>query len=280
MVFQSYALFPHMTVAKNVAFGLELLGLKRAEIDARVTEALRMMRLADFAKRLPWQLSGGQQQRLAFARAVVLEPRLLLLDEPLSNLDAKLREELKGEIKRLHERLKITTVHVTHDQGEAMSLSDLVVVMRGGRIEQAGAPEDIYQRPATLFVADFMGYRNRFPVEVLQADGRGARLVGPGIDLLATGEGASGLRPGARAVACFRPDDVVALADGLDIAPAGSNQLSACISLVEYLGRSYAAEAALAGGPTLHLQHGQPLHNGQPVRVSVPAERVMVYAAE
>jgi putative spermidine/putrescine transport system ATP-binding protein len=162
LVFQSYALFPHLSAFENVAFGLRLRKVPSAELRDRVTEALRSVGLEDFAERLPANLSGGQQQRVALARAIVLRPRLLLLDEPLSNLDAKLRVEMRAELRRLQRQLGITMLYVTHDQDEALSLSDRIVVMRGGKIEQCGTPEDVWHRPATAFVASFMGCDNVF----------------------------------------------------------------------------------------------------------------------
>jgi ABC-type Fe3+/spermidine/putrescine transport system ATPase subunit len=159
-VFQQYALFPHLTVARNVAFGLERKRLSRDEIARRVAEALDLVRLSGLEDRLPSQLSGGQQQRVAIARAVVLEPRALLLDEPLGALDRKLRDEMQSELKELQRRLGIAFVFVTHDQEEALSMSDRVVVMHAGRIEQEGAPREIYERPRTRFVAGFVGVTN------------------------------------------------------------------------------------------------------------------------
>jgi putative spermidine/putrescine transport system ATP-binding protein len=161
LVFQSYALFPHMTVAKNVAFGLEMRDLSRAEIAKKVAKALAMVQLEHLAERKPRELSGGQQQRVALARALVIEPSILLLDEPLSNLDAKLRDEMRAQIRDIQQQLGITTVFVTHDQVEALSMCDRIVVMKGGLIEQVGTPHEIYERPATPFVASFVGRTNR-----------------------------------------------------------------------------------------------------------------------
>ena len=163
MVFQNYALFPHMTVFGNIAFGLELQRRPTAEIRERVQAMLQLVQLPGFDDRYPSQLSGGQQQRVAIARALVLHPRLLLLDEPLSNLDAKLRIEMRAEIKRIHASLGLTCIYVTHDQTEALSLSDWIVVMRDGIVMQAGPPQEIYNHPKNVFVADFMGFRNFFP---------------------------------------------------------------------------------------------------------------------
>jgi putative spermidine/putrescine transport system ATP-binding protein len=157
MVFQSYALFPHMTVAANVGFGLEMRKVARAERDRRVAEAMRLVRLDGLADRRPAQLSGGQQQRVALARALVVNPTVFLLDEPLSNLDAKLRAEVRVEIRSLQQRLGLTTLFVTHDQEEALTMADRLVVMDHGRVRQIGSPEELYERPADLFVAGFLG---------------------------------------------------------------------------------------------------------------------------
>jgi len=164
IVFQSYALFPHMTAAQNVAFGLEMRRVSRAERDARVAEALALVGLAKFADRHPRRMSGGQQQRVALARALVIKPRILLLDEPLSNLDAKLREEMQIELRQIQRTIGTTTILVTHDQAEAMALSDRVVVMNAGRVEQVARPHEAYERPATPFVAAFLGKTNRLTV--------------------------------------------------------------------------------------------------------------------
>ncbi|HZS33453.1 MAG TPA: ABC transporter ATP-binding protein, partial [Methylomirabilota bacterium] len=160
IVFQSYALFPHMTVFQNVAYGLRVRGLPKTGIADRVADALHLVHLRELADRYPRQLSGGQQQRVALARAVVIRPTVLLLDEPLSNLDARLRQEMRGELRRLQRRLEIATVFVTHDQEEALSMADRIVVMNAGRVEQIGTAEEIYTRPRTRFVAEFIGTCN------------------------------------------------------------------------------------------------------------------------
>jgi len=162
MIFQSYALWPHMTIAENVAYGLKLRRLDRTERERRVAAILDVTRLGNLASRYPHELSGGQQQRAALARALVVEPETLLLDEPLSNLDANLREEMRFEIRRLHDAYKYTTIYVTHDQGEAMTTADTIVVMNLGRVEQVGSPEDVYLRPHSEFVARFIGGTNIF----------------------------------------------------------------------------------------------------------------------
>ena len=160
IVFQSYALFPHMTVAENIAFGLEMRGVPKAERESRTLEAMALVGLKGFADRYPRRMSGGQQQRVALARALVIKPSLLLLDEPLSNLDAKLREEMQGELRQIQRSIGTTTILVTHDQHEAMALSDRIVVMNQGRVEQIGAPDIVYDRPQTSFVANFLGKTN------------------------------------------------------------------------------------------------------------------------
>lgn len=165
LVFQSYALFPHLSVFENVAFGLRLRGEPASEITRRVEAALASVGLTDFAGRQPKALSGGQQQRVALARSIVVEPKLLLLDEPLSNLDARLRLEMRSELARLQRDLGITMIYVTHDQAEALALADRIVVMRSGQIEQVASPEEIYERPASAFVAQFVGFENAFTVE-------------------------------------------------------------------------------------------------------------------
>lgn len=170
MMFQSYALFPHLSVYKNVAYGLEIKKIPNAEIRGRVEHVLELMQISQFINRMPNQLSGGQQQRVALARAVVTEPSVLLFDEPLSNLDAKLREYMRDELRKIQQRVGITSIYVTHDQSEAMAISDQVVVMRAGVIEQVGSATEIYTAPENLFVADFMGKANFLPVESVKDD--------------------------------------------------------------------------------------------------------------
>jgi putative spermidine/putrescine transport system ATP-binding protein len=170
MVFQSYALFPNMSVRDNIGFGLKMRNISKHEIENRVDQVLEMVRLQDTAKRYPHQLSGGQQQRIALARALAVQPRVLLLDEPLSALDAEVRVVLRGEIRRIQSELAITTVYVTHDQEEALSISDMVVVMNKGNIEQVGSPEEIYRSPKTRFVATFIGTANQFHGAVVGKD--------------------------------------------------------------------------------------------------------------
>ncbi len=171
MVFQSYALWPHMTVFENIAYGLRIMGLSRSEVRRRVREVLELVKLEGLESRYPHQLSGGQQQRVALARALVVEPKVLLLDEPLSNLDAKLRVEMRDELKALQRRLGITTIYVTHDQEEAMTLSDRLAVMNAGKIYQVGTPMEVYYRPKSLFVAEFVGKSSVIEGEVIKVEG-------------------------------------------------------------------------------------------------------------
>ena len=186
MVFQNYALFPHMTVRSNIAFGLQMRRLPKAEVTRRTEEAIRLVQLEEHAGKLPGQMSGGQQQRVAIARAVVLEPSLVLMDEPLSNLDAKLRLEMRTEIRRLHQALGLTTVYVTHDQEEALSMADRLVVLRKGVAQQIGTPQELHTRPANWHVADFMGFRNLLQLTVARVDGDHVVVEGKGLRLAAT----------------------------------------------------------------------------------------------
>ncbi len=187
MMFQSYALFPHLSVEKNIAFGLERQKLPKAEIAARVAEVLEMVRMAPFARRRPDQLSGGQRQRVALARAIAPRPKVLLLDEPLGALDAKLRRVLQVELRSLHREVGITFVYVTHDQEEALTMSDRLAVMNTGRIEQVGVPREVYDEPCSTYVADFLGLANLLPAE---ADDRGVQLLG--VEVATATEGTRG----------------------------------------------------------------------------------------
>ena len=260
--FQNYALFPHMSVAENVAFGLEMRKLPKTESAAKVKTALDRVKLSHLADRLPKQLSGGQQQRVALARALVIEPDVLLLDEPLSNLDAQLRHEMKTEIRTLQQQLGITTIFVTHDQDEALSVADRVVLMRNGRIEQQGAPDDLFGRPASRFAAEFMGVTNLLPGE----------LVGVGRFRLASGEevrvdpvGVSGDLSLA-----VRPERLI-----LDGTEDNHNALPAVVELATYRGLVIDYRVATASGivliarrPSPAVGGPAPLQPGQPVRVS------------
>ena len=213
MVFQSYSLWPHLSVERNVAFGLECRGVARAEIRERVARTLELVELGDMAGRYPRQLSGGQQQRVALARALVYEPAILLLDEPLSALDRKLRERMQRDLRVLQRKLSITAVFVTHDQEEALILSDRIAVMQEGRIEQLARPREVYEHPATRFVADFVGRTNRFPATVAASrELRCELLTDSGLRL--AGHGASPRDPGQRVNAVLRPEKITIARDG------------------------------------------------------------------
>jgi len=205
MVFQNYALWPHMKVAENVAYGLRERKVARPEREQRVAEALRTVRMDQLRDRMPNQLSGGQQQRVALARALVIEPDVVLLDEPLSNLDARLRLEMRGEIRRIHDETGITTIYVTHDQKEALSMADRLAVMSMGRVEQIGAPRGVYRRPANRFVADFIGEANMIEGVLAEAaDGQGLLRTELGELRAVLGPGAP--ETGSRAVCMVRPE--------------------------------------------------------------------------
>ena len=227
MVFQHYALFPHRTVAGNVAFGLEMAGVARTDITARVARALETVRMADLGDRRVDQLSGGQQQRVALARAIVLEPDVLLLDEPMSALDRKLRQEMQVEMKHLHERLGTTFLFVTHDQEEALTMSDRVAVMSDGRIEQVGSPEDVYERPRTRFVAEFLAVSNLWPAMVGPVVGQQAMVTTKGG--LSFAARADGFRSGERVWVGIRPER-------MEIDGAGANRLPGTLEDEVYLG--------------------------------------------
>ncbi len=226
MVFQDYALYPHMTVFENIAFSLRYRGVARSDIEARVMDAARILGLVEVLQRKPKQLSGGQRQRVAMGRAIVRKPKVFLFDEPLSNLDAKLRGQMRIEMKRLHRSLGITTVYVTHDQIEAMTLADRVVVMRGGNIEQVGSPDDVYHSPRTQFVGSFIGAPT---MNLLQATRNGARLH-VGTNDIAVPAGRDGF---GKMVLGIRPEDVT-LADG--VAPPDCADIVGTVDVVEALG--------------------------------------------
>jgi putative spermidine/putrescine transport system ATP-binding protein len=252
MVFQSYALFPNMTVAGNVSFGLRMRKRPAADIRRRVGELLELIHLPDKADRYPYQLSGGQQQRVALARALAFEPTVLLLDEPLSALDAKIRVALRHEIRDIQRQLGITTVYVTHDQEEALELSDRVVVMSEGRIEQAGTPFEIYNFPATAFVASFVGTLNAVPARIV--DPASKRLSLGGTEIVTSSEvtGAAG----ERVTVAIRPEMITLVsADGEAIGPAGggANRLAATVDDVAFLGSVVRVRTSLADGTSVSV---------------------------
>ncbi len=271
MVFQSYALFPNMTVADNIAFGLKVRKRPKDEIKNRVGELLEIVHLTDRGSRYPYQLSGGQQQRVALARALAIEPQVLLLDEPLSALDAKIRVALRKEIRSIQRQLGITTVYVTHDQEEAMSLSDRVVVMSDGRVEQIGAPAAIYNFPATPFVASFVGTLNLLPATVVQGATGTVRVEGQEIN------GSKGLSSGAGAVVtvALRPEAVELGEAG------GANRLRGAVEDVSFLGSIVRTRISMGDGVVLSFdQFNDPALNppdvGETITVSFPVEAALV----
>jgi putative spermidine/putrescine transport system ATP-binding protein len=270
MVFQSYALFPNMTVADNIGFGLRVRKRPKDQIRARVDELLGLIHLPDKGNRYPYQLSGGQQQRIALARALAIEPDVLLLDEPLSALDAKIRVALRKEIRSIQRQFGITTVYVTHDQEEALSLSDRVVVMSEGRIEQIGPPAEIYNFPATPFVASFVGTLNLIQVTVV--DGPAARLSVGDQEIIGSRPGTAS---GQRATVALRPE-AVALGDS-----GGSNRLRGSVEDVSFLGSIVRTRLRIASDATLSFdQFNDPSLStavvGETITVSFSPESTLV----
>jgi spermidine/putrescine transport system ATP-binding protein len=246
-VFQSYALFPFLTARDNVAFGLRNRRLDKAEIDRRVGEALELVKLSSFAKRRPGQLSGGQQQRVALARALVLQPSVLLLDEPLGALDAKLRRSLKVELKALQEQVGITFLYVTHDQEEALTMSDRLAVMREGKIIQIGGPHEVYEEPADTYVADFLGVSNLMEVDVIGRGPGSQCQVKLGESVLEVEHGGTGVPDHAHAV--IRPERVRVEEFG----SAGPNRVPAMVERLVYLGSATQVILRLAAGYELQV---------------------------
>jgi iron(III) transport system ATP-binding protein len=276
IVFQSYALFPNLTIAKNIGYGLENRRLARAAIDARVRELMQLIGLPDQGGKYPAQLSGGQQQRVALARALATSPGLLLLDEPLSALDARVRVRLRHEIKDLQRRLGVTTIMVTHDQEEALTMADRIVVMNHGVIEQVGTPQEIYRQPASPFVADFIGTMN-FVKAIVAAPGR----VRFGSIELACPAAADGLPQGAAVTVAVRPEDVVVRHGG----EAGNNRFDATITGMDFLGSFYrgtlvptrAPEVAITADFSINAVSDLGLAGGRTLPVALPADRIRVF---
>ena len=271
MVFQNYALFPHMTVRRNIGFGLMMRSMPRAEIRRRVDEAIALVRLQGQEEKLPGQLSGGQQQRVAIARAIVVEPPLVLMDEPLSNLDAKLRLEMRAEIRRIHTMLGATTIYVTHDQEEALSLADRIVVLKDGVIRQVGAPAELFARPDHLDVAAFMGFRNAVPGRVVSIDGEQALvLVG---DAQFPALARETLTSGAPAILAMRPDDLVHR-------PGANTGLVATVVSTEFRGNDFTGFGRMADGTELVFSAHEALAPGSEVRLEADPARTLAYAAQ
>jgi iron(III) transport system ATP-binding protein len=279
MVFQSYALWPHMSVAQNVAFGLSVRKVPAAERDARVAEALRVVRMDQYAARKPNQLSGGQQQRVALARALVIRPDVLLLDEPLSNLDAKLRLELRSEIRRICKSAGeggrgITTIYVTHDQKEALSIADRIAIVSGGRIEQMGPPAELYRRPRSRFVAEFLGETNFLPGQLLGEEPGGKVAVQTAVGRLVS-TAAAGL--GAGPVVCsIRPEAFRVNA------PDGHNTLTGRVAESVYLGETAQLDVELPGPGRVRvatLNPGDAARAGEKITLGVSPDDVVLVPA-
>ncbi|HEX3536784.1 MAG TPA: ABC transporter ATP-binding protein [Stellaceae bacterium] len=273
MIFQSYALWPHMTIADNVGYGLKVRRIERAERERRIAAILDVAHLSELARRYPHELSGGQQQRAALARALVVEPETLLLDEPLSNLDANLREEMRFEIRRLHDTYKYTTIYVTHDQSEAMTTADTIVVMNKGRIEQVGPPADIYQRPRSEFVARFIGGTNIFRGRRIEPD-----MVDCGSVVLRCGEGEPAAA-GETAVSVRLHDIGLGVANGAAVERL-PNQVDGTVLRQAYLGAHRDYLVGLIDGQQVRviapLEIDVPV--GRPVRLSLPPEHCRALA--
>jgi iron(III) transport system ATP-binding protein len=265
MIFQSYALWPHMTVAENIVYGLRLRKLDRGTIAKKLEVILKATKLEILAQRYPGELSGGQQQRVALARALIVEPETLLLDEPLSNLDANLREEMRFEIRRLHDEYRYTTVYVTHDQSEAMTTADLIAVMNAGKIDQLGTPEDIYDRPQSEFVARFIGASN-----VIKGTARDANHVAfAGATLQVVG---AQLEPGQSTAVAIRQHDIQ-LSTQAPQTP--ENTIKATVTRQVFLGASRDYMVETADGTTLRVVTAteNPVPRGTEVWLTLPPER-------
>jgi len=272
MVFQNYALFPHLSVRKNVEFGLAMRKVARRERQERALAALRTVQLEEHAAKLPSQLSGGQQQRVAIARALAIEPEVVLMDEPLSNLDAALRIEMRTEIKRIYQERGLTVLYVTHDQEEALSLATRLVVLRRGRLEQTGTPQEVYTNPASAYVAGFMGYRNLFPAEFLEP-GSGAQVSVTAFATTVTGTliSGTGLASGAGVTVAVRPEDLTIGAE------SDPNAIKAVAEVVEFHGRELSVQARTAAGGVLHVKTDLPVVAGSTLALTARPDRVLVY---
>ena len=279
VVFQSYSLFPHMTAARNIAYGLECRSWTKAQIASRVREMLELVHLSDQAEKLPAQMSGGQQQRIAIARALAPNPSLLLLDEPLSALDAKVREELRNEIRALQKRVGITTIMVTHDQEEALAMADVIVVMKDGHIEQTGTPQMLYQQPVTSFVADFIGRMNILPLD--KAGGKGLQFADKALKL--NHSGAHGSAPVSKVG--IRPESISLLPASQ--AQTDDNHFPATIRSQIYLGHISRLEVVPDKRPDVKIsvemhgalnKIGDMPQTGDAVTLHLPAEALRVLA--
>ncbi|NQV47789.1 MAG: putative 2-aminoethylphosphonate ABC transporter ATP-binding protein [Rhodospirillaceae bacterium] len=276
IVFQSYALFPNLTIKRNVGYGLENRKTPKAEIEARVAELLELVGMPEQGDKYPAQLSGGQQQRVALARALATSPGLLLLDEPLSALDAKVRVHLRHEIKHLQHKLGVTTIMVTHDQEEALTMADRIVVMNEGGIDQVGTPLEIYRRPASPFVADFVGTMNFIPATVSGPD-----RVSIGGNEINVGEGLNGVGVGSPVTVCIRPEDVTTR----DIVGSSANSIETTVDNLEFLGSFYRAQLLTTGNGkaklladfSINLIRDIGVEEGKTLSISLPESRLRVF---
>ena len=289
IVFQNYALFPHMTVAQNIAFGLKLRKLSKSEIERRVNEVINIVHLQGFENKFPGMLSGGQQQRVAIARSIVLEPILLMLDEPLSNLDAKLRIEMRSELKSLHERLRIASIYVTHDQSEALALSDKIVVLKRGLVMQIGTSKDVFERPMNLFVADFMGFRNFWKGRIVAMKEEGGAVVMQldinGRTIIARQTYTQQEQPKLIKIqnaftnntpieTAIRPDDFI-------VGKGNENNMPVNIGLISYSGNSCDLSTSFTEELTLEARiDSKTRMDGKTLNLYVPPEKVHVFIRE
>ena len=273
MVFQSYALWPHMTVLQNIGYGLKLRGANRSEIAAKVASLLAMLGLSGDEHRKVTALSGGQRQRVALGRALAVDPPILLLDEPLSNLDAKIRMTMRHEIRAIQQRLGVTAIHVTHDREEAMTMADRLVIMQAGRIAQVGTPEEIYDSPASAFVANFMGAENALPVHVVRNEHGMSVSIGPTVIGLA---GDAAALPAGAAMAYFRND--VATLDAPDAAPRGDLVVPGRIAARSYPGGLYRYRVE-AGGVQITVDDAARHEPGAAVGLRIPLQRLHIFPA-
>jgi iron(III) transport system ATP-binding protein len=274
IVFQSYALFPNLSIAENIGYGLKNSGKSRKEVAARVAELTELVGLTGQERKYPSQLSGGQQQRVALARAIAMAPGLLLLDEPLSALDARVRLHLRGELKALQRRIGVTTIMVTHDQAEALAIADQLVVMNHGVVEQIGTPQEVYRNPKTAFVADFVGHMNALRAEVV---GEGRVQIGNLILAAETG----GLQAGEIVSLCFRPEDIQIRG----VAAGHTNAVEVRIEEMEFLGTFYRADLALNGPSSprvmadfsMNAARDLALEPGKIISIAMPADRLRLF---
>lgn len=285
IIFQNYALFPHMTVFDNIAFSLSVAHRPKDEIKKRVAEAVRMVHLEGQEAKYPSQLSGGQQQRVAIARSVVMEPRLLLLDEPLSNLDTKLRTEMRYELKQIHNRLERASIYVTHDQSEALALSDKIVIMKLGKVQQIGTPKQVFLFPANRFVADFMGYKNIWDAKILSVEETGGvrkiSLESHGVPFVvchtAGGDEDTwkvldrAYKSGEEVLLASRPDDITA---GM----GKENNMTAIVEATEYLGTTIQVTGDIKEGMCIQarVEPNTPVWPGNLLSLSIQPDKLIV----